>query len=164
MIYENYRTYVSSRILSHSVKVDNGCIVYGGDKYLVHEYGLVSITIEGKRKSVPAHRAMWMAINDRFYIPRNIVIRHTCDNPRCVNIEHLVHGTQKDNCDDKFARGRQRTVETYVLHTRKRLFTNDTILAIKSAKGKLKLIAEEFGTTPGYVSKLKNGKAKTLVV
>ena len=34
-------------------------------------------------------------------------VRHTCDNPRCINVEHLLLGTHQANMDDKVARGRQ---------------------------------------------------------
>lgn len=37
---------------------------------------------------------------------RGLVARHTCDNPRCVNPDHLVEGTQKDNIGDAVQRGR----------------------------------------------------------
>ena len=35
------------------------------------------------------------------------VIRHTCDNPRCINPEHLLLGTYQDNTNDMLSRGRQ---------------------------------------------------------
>lgn len=38
---------------------------------------------------------------------KGMIVRHTCDNPECVNPEHLLIGTHQDNQDDKVARSRQ---------------------------------------------------------
>ena len=37
------------------------------------------------------------------------VVRHTCDNPRCINPKHLVIGTVQDNSNDMKARKRSLT-------------------------------------------------------
>jgi hypothetical protein len=159
------RTYgydVSSRILNRSIKRENGCIEYRGDKPTKHPYGLISITINGYRKSIPAHRAIYMALNDCFDLSRNIVVRHKCDNPRCVNIEHLIKGTFKENMYDCIIR--KRRASNYKLHTRERVISNETIKAIRDyPKAKLYHIAEMYGVSPGYVSKIRNMKAKTLL-
>lgn len=35
-----------------------------------------------------------------------LVIRHTCDNARCINPQHLIIGTQQDNIQDMVERSR----------------------------------------------------------
>jgi hypothetical protein len=39
-------------------------------------------------------------------IPPNMSICHHCDNPPCVNPDHLFMGTQSDNAFDMLAKGR----------------------------------------------------------
>jgi hypothetical protein len=40
-------------------------------------------------------------------IPDGLVVRHTCDTPRCCQPAHLIIGTQPDNVQDKVDRSRQ---------------------------------------------------------
>lgn len=49
--------------------------------------------------------AEWQRINKRK------VVRHTCDNPSCVNSNHLLIGTQQDNVLDRVARNRSASRE-----------------------------------------------------
>lgn len=55
-----------------------------------------------------AHRLAY-AINEMKHPDafRGVVIRHRCDNPRCINVEHLLPGTTQDNMDDMTMRGRR---------------------------------------------------------
>jgi len=39
-------------------------------------------------------------------IPDGHVVRHRCDNPPCINPEHLITGTQGQNIQDMIDRGR----------------------------------------------------------
>jgi hypothetical protein len=39
-------------------------------------------------------------------VPTHLMVRHTCDNPPCVNPAHLILGTAQDNTDDAKVRRR----------------------------------------------------------
>lgn len=60
------------------------------------------IIVDGKHHQ--AHRYAWERENGP--IPEGLVVRHKCDIPPCVRIEHLELGTHQDNTNDMIARGR----------------------------------------------------------
>lgn len=51
------------------------------------------------------NRYMWETLNGP--IPDGLLVRHRCDNRRCINPEHLEVGTAKENHDDMVSRGRR---------------------------------------------------------
>ncbi len=53
---------------------------------------------------IGAHRYSW--IRKFGAIPDGLCVLHRCDNPRCVNPEHLFLGTKDDNNQDKVKKGR----------------------------------------------------------
>lgn len=156
MSYPNYRFSILERLKANSVQRDNGCIEYAAGE-LSHKYGLVSITLNGHRKSVPAHRAMYMATNDCLDLPSNVYICHKCDNPPCINIDHLVAGSSKDNAQDCITRGRR--PKSIKKHTRRRKLLTIEIAAIRSSTDLIRHIAEDYGISTGYVSKIRRGTA-----
>ena len=55
-------------------------------------------------KTLQAHRVSWSMHNG--VIPTGMSVLHRCDNPPCVNPEHLFVGTCVDNVKDRDAKGR----------------------------------------------------------
>lgn len=52
-----------------------------------------------KKKVIYTHRASWLIF--RGEIPNGFCVCHHCDNPLCINPNHLFLGTHKDNMDDR---------------------------------------------------------------
>lgn len=78
----------------------NGCWVWtaatSGKGY--GRYG-----VAGNRTAL-AHRVSWELTHGP--IPNGALVLHNCDNPPCVNPDHLRLGSFKDNYDDMVSRGR----------------------------------------------------------
>ena len=155
------RRRVLKLIAEKTIRADNGCLEWQGVKSKFG-YGMISIMVtpgrEGKRTTITAHRAHYMALLGR--APENIVIRHKCDNPACVDRNHLVAGTYKDNMQDCI--NRKRRAKTYKSHLRTRMHSPQTILAIRMANMPLKDIAAKYGVSISYVSRIRNGTRKSL--
>jgi hypothetical protein len=85
-------------------KVDRSgnCWVWTG---CINEWGYGAFMPYRAKQLVGAHRYSWQLHHGP--IPEGLCVLHHCDNPPCVNPEHLFLGTFQDNVDDMMCKGRK---------------------------------------------------------
>lgn len=76
--------------------IDHGCKGFGLG------YATAWITVDGRRFTTTKHRAVFLKAHG--FLPE--VVEHLCNNPRCINVEHLAAGTHKSNAEYKYKCGR----------------------------------------------------------
>lgn len=137
-------------------KLDNGCWEWqnGVDK---DGYGIFKYD-NGTR----AHRYSYMIRKGK--IPKGKCICHKCDNPRCVNPEHLWLGTRLENNLDMLKKGRwcDRKGEKHPLSK----LSNEQTEEIRNIWRKGKFSQSQIGSMYDIhqcnVSRIVNGKRRAL--
>lgn len=113
-------------------------------------------------KDVSAHRYSYEIKNGP--IPKGLWILHKCDNPTCMNPDHLFVGTAKDNTQDMIKKGRK--ADTSVLPKAKGIghgnakLTDEQVHQIREeypfVKSHRKL-AKKFGVTKTVITNILGG-------
>lgn len=112
--------------------------------------GYPRISSNGKRWRI----ARYIETLRRGTLPNGIVVRHICDNPLCINPDHLKIGTHADNMQDKLERGRMPLGEE---HPFSKLKTHD-IKIIRNSDISNTELARIFGVSKSTISSVRKYK------
>lgn len=87
-----------------------------------------------------------------------VVVRHTCDNPRCINPEHLIGGTLADNNRDRAERGRS----AKRVPSRQKLSHEDCVAIrtrhkLRDKVNGTRALAKEFGVDGAVICRVLRG-------
>ncbi len=140
----NWQSMFADRI----IRSERGCLEFSGFR---NGAGYGVITAESKRMG--AHRLSYMlAVGD---IPEGYFVMHKCDNPACVNPEHLNVGLPRDNVHDMEQKGRARRSRGQ-LNGRAKLKDAD-VLMIRASSRSCTEMARELGVTTTLVGRIRRG-------
>lgn len=126
-----------------------------------HGYGRYRVA-DGRR--LYAHRFAWEQVHGP--IPEGMCICHHCDNPPCINVEHLFLGTHLDNNRDMVAKGRLHTLRGEASPTARLTQVQvDEIRALYGAGNVMQAeLGRRFGISNQHVSRIVLGRAWPLTL
>ncbi len=123
--------------------------------YKIRGYGQIKHT---SKKTVSAHRTSYEL--HKGPIPTGMWVCHRCDNPSCVNPDHLFLGTSMDNYVDMVAKGRR--ADSSGEKNSQSKVTADQVVEIRRAyaarEGSQYALARKFGMTQSAISHIVSGK------
>ena len=101
-----------------------------------------------------------VALAAGFLLPLQGMVCHRCDNPSCVNPEHLFLGTHQDNMDDRSRKGRTRVAQGEANGQSKLTASQLHDARERYAQGNItqRELAGEFGVSQGTLSVALRGK------
>lgn len=82
------------------------------------------------------------------------IVRHLCNNSKCINPDHLEKGTHKDNAMDRILAGNQPVGSQ--IHTAK--LNEDQVILIFISNKSAKELSEEYGVSVSTIYSIKKGK------
>ena len=127
----------------------NGCHIC--TSHCKDEEGYVVCKRNGKSR--PIYRHIY-----RLYkgIPKKgMVIRHTCDNRKCINPHHLIIGTHKDNVMDRVKRGRSAVGNK---NGRAKLTARQALSVYRDKKSTRTELAKKYGVDSQVIRKIQIGE------
>lgn len=133
------------------VIVTPGCWIWKG---LTDPRGYGICGFEGRR--IFAHRLSYDMHFGAF--EKDLCVCHKCDNPSCVNPDHLFLGTQEENMLDMISKGRQ--AGGYGLVKGRSKLTEEHVQEIINSPLRVMDLARKFGVHYSTISNIRSGRSR----
>ncbi|MGA7781145.1 MAG: HNH endonuclease [Paraburkholderia sp.] len=153
----NNKLSLQEKLLSKTVKVGD-CLIWTGMK---SDKGYGRIKTGGKVRA--AHIVHYELHHGP--VPDGKVLMHSCDTPACIHLGHLSPGTQLENVQDMFSKGRANKCKGES-HPKAKL-TDDQVAEIRrryvpGVRGNgSHVLAKEFGVSKTAVRAILSGKSRS---
>lgn len=118
-------------------------------------YGRLYVRHEHGRRTTGAHRHGYQLVNGP--IDPGTLVLHRCDNPLCVNPDHLFLGTQADNMADAKEKGRLATASELPQTVLTEEQVVRAIREISEGASTMRELAQEFGVTDATLNSAVRG-------
>ncbi len=141
---------VEERLFSRVEKTDT-CWIWNGS---TDRKGYGRIMVDNKPRL--AHRVSYEI---RFgTVTDGIFVCHSCDNPSCINPDHLWLGTNRDNAFDMIEKGRWKKPPTMPGEANPLAkLTRDAVTEIRAVKGNTKALAQKYGVSITAIKRARTG-------
>jgi len=136
-------------------KSETQCWEWEGQK-LSNGYGRISLGAK-ELGAEGAHRVSWKLANNK-EIPQGWYVMHKCDNPSCVNPNHLTIGTAKENTQDMIRKGRKITVAPLGEENGKSLLNAEKVLLIRASNLNHTALGRLLGVSPNCIRGVRTGR------
>ena len=103
-------------------------------------------------KTITAHRFSYLIHKGD---PKALFVCHRCDNPSCVNPDHLWLGTHQDNMDDMFQKNRQRYIAHPGSNNGRAILTEKDVLEIRTSTQSNETLAKIYNMSKQTISDIK---------
>lgn len=152
---KNNTLIINTHLNSHPIEwtvTSSGC--HECTSHCRDRFGYPKVRYKGKI------RVMSRVVYSLFFLGGELVdsklqVRHKCDNPKCINPEHLELGTHLDNVQDMIKRGRKNPVKGSNSWNAK--LTNEDVIQIRASNLSCIELSLKYPVCKNHIRAIKSG-------
>lgn len=148
---DRFNEKVVTRFNDKIKKNENGCTEWTAAKDK-DGYGRFQV---GGREGKKEYAHIWSyEFHNNTNVKEGNKVCHTCDNPSCIDPNHLFEGTQQENMLDASLKGRMSTS----IRDRSAKLSDEEALLVKTSNRPIKELAKDFNLSKVSIYNLRSGK------